>query len=197
MKLGFLGAAEEVTGSCFLAETGLRRFLVDCGLFQGGREAYAKNRSALDFDVATLDFVLLTHAHLDHSGYLPRLVAQGFKGTVWATRATRALCGVLLPDSGRLLEEDASHANRNGYSKHHPAEPLYDEAQAQQALRLFRPAAWERSFELVPGLHARLRPQGHILGAAAVTLEHAATRITFSGDIGRSHDPVMPPPCVR
>lgn len=194
-RLTFLGATGTVTGSKYLIEANGRRILVDCGLFQGYKPLRLRNWAEFPVDPSSIDAIVLTHAHLDHSGYLPRLVAQGFKGTVWATRATRALCGILLPDSGRLLEEDASHANRNGYSKHHPAEPLYDETQAQQALRLIRPAAWERGFELVPGLRARLRPQGHILGAAAVTLEHAATRITFSGDIGRSHDPVMPPPC--
>lgn len=194
-RLTFLGATGTVTGSKYLIEANGRRILVDCGLFQGYKPLRLRNWAEFPVDPSSIDAIVLTHAHLDHSGYLPRLAAQGFKGTVWATRATRALCGILLPDSGRLLEEDASHANRNGYSKHHPAEPLYDEAQAKQALRLIRPATWERSFELVPGLRARLRPQGHILGAAAVTLEHAATRITFSGDIGRNHDPVMPPPC--
>jgi len=193
-RLTFLGATGTVTGSKYLVEADGRRLLVDCGLFQGYKPLRLRNWAEFPVDPASIDAIVLTHAHLDHSGYLPRLVAQGFKGTVWATRATRALCGILLPDSARLLEEDANHANRSGYSKHHPAEPLYDEAQVQQALRLIRPAAWERSFEPVPGLRARLRPQGHILGAAAVTLEHAATRITFSGDIGRSHDPVMPPP---
>jgi metallo-beta-lactamase family protein len=194
-RLTFLGATGTVTGSKYLIEANGRRILVDCGLFQGYKPLRLRNWAEFPVAPSSIDAIVLTHAHLDHSGYLPRLAAQGFKGTVWATRATRALCGILLPDSGRLLEEDASHANRNGYSKHHPAEPLYDEVQAQQALRLIRPAAWERSFELVPGLRARFRPQGHILGAAAVTLEHAARRITFSGDIGRSHDPVMPPPC--
>ncbi len=193
-RLTFLGATGTVTGSKYLVEADGRRILVDCGLFQGYKPLRLRNWAEFPVDPASIDAVVLTHAHLDHSGYLPRLVAQGFKGTVWATHATRALCGILLPDSARLLEEDAGHANRKGYSKHHPAEPLYDEAQAQEALRLVRPTAWEHSFEPVPGLRARLRPQGHILGAAAVTLEHANIRITFSGDIGRSHDPVMPPP---
>lgn len=193
-RLTFLGATGTVTGSKYLIDAGGQRVLVDCGLFQGYKPLRLRNWAEFPVDPASIDAIVLTHAHLDHSGYLPRLAAQGFRGTVWATRATRALCGILLPDSGRLLEEDASHANRNGYSKHHPAEPLYDEAQAQQALRLIRPTAWERSFTPVPGLRAQFRPQGHILGAAAVTLEHAGTRITFSGDIGRSHDPVMPPP---
>ena len=193
-RLTFLGATSTVTGSRYLVEAGGRRVLVDCGLFQGYKPLRLRNWAEFPVDPASIEAVVLTHAHLDHSGYLPRLAAQGFKGKIWATRATRALCGILLPDSARLLEEDASHANRKGYSKHDPAEPLYDEAQARQALRLFQPAAWQRRFEPVPGLQASLRPQGHILGAAAVTLEHAGRRITFSGDIGRSHDPVMHPP---
>jgi len=193
-KLSFLGANATVTGSKYLIETNESRLLIDCGLFQGYKPLRLRNWTEFPVDPASIDAIVLTHAHLDHSGFLPRLAAQGFKGIVWSTAATQALCGILLPDSGRLLEEDAEHANRGGYSKHRPAAPLYDEAQARAALKLFRQAAWNRSFEPVPGVHARLRPQGHILGAASVVLEHAQTSITFSGDIGRWHDPVMPAP---
>jgi metallo-beta-lactamase family protein len=190
----FLGANSTVTGSKYLVEAGGKRLLVDCGLFQGYKPLRLRNWAEFPVDPASIDAVVLTHAHLDHSGYLPRLITQGFQGKIWATAATKALCGILLPDSGRLLQEDANHANKAGSTKHHPAEPLYDEAQARKALRMFKSAAWERSFEPVPGLRVRLRPQGHILGAAAVTVESSSTRITFSGDIGRNHDPVMPPP---
>lgn len=194
LRLSFLGATSTVTGSRYLIETADHRLLVDCGLFQGYKPLRLRNWAPFPVEPADIDAVVLTHAHLDHSGYLPRLAAQGFDGPVWASRATRSLCGILLPDSGRLLQDDADHANRGGYSKHHPAEPLYDEAQALKSLRLIRPVAWRRRFEPVPGVAAWLQPQGHILGAAAVTLEQAGTRITFSGDIGRYHDPVMPPP---
>lgn len=190
----FLGANSTVTGSRYLVEADGKRLLIDCGLFQGYKPLRLRNWAEFPVDPASIDAVVLTHAHLDHSGYLPRLMAQGFAGKIWATAATKALCGILLPDSGRLLEEDASHANKTGSTKHHPAEPLYDEAQARKALRLFKSAAWDRSFEPVPGIRVRLRPQGHILGAAAATVDYASTRITFSGDIGRSHDPVMRPP---
>lgn len=193
-KLTFLGATSTVTGSKYLVETAESRLLVDCGLFQGYKPLRLRNWAEFPVDPASIDAIVLTHAHLDHSGFLPRLAAQGFRGQVWSTGATRALCGVLLPDSGHLLAEDADHANRGGYSKHRPAEPLYDEAQARKALKLFRQAAWNRTFEPVPGVRATLRPQGHILGAASVTLNHADTTVTFSGDIGRWHDPVMPAP---
>jgi len=134
---------------------------------------------------------VLTHAHLDHSGYLPRLVRSGFTGQVWCTHATASLCGIMLPDSGRLLEEEAGYANRKGTSKHHPALPLYSEVDANGSLRQLKGVPFEQAFEPVPGVKATLRRQGHILGAAAVTLEYLGTRITFSGDLGRPHDPVM------
>jgi metallo-beta-lactamase family protein len=193
-RLTFLGATSTVTGSKYLVEAGTHRLLVDCGLFQGYKPLRLRNWAPFPIAPADIDAVVLTHAHLDHSGYLPRLVAGGFDGPIYASAATRALCGILLPDSARLLEDDAAHANREGYSRHKPAEPLYDEAQAQRALRLLRAAPWRRRFEPVPGVGAWLRPQGHILGASAVTLDSAGTRITFSGDIGRYHDPVMGPP---
>jgi len=193
-RLTFLGANGTVTGSRYLLETAKHRVLVDCGLFQGYKNLRLRNWAEFPVDPASIDAVVLTHAHLDHSGYLPGLVRNGFRGTIWSTAATQALCGILLPDSARLLEEEAEHVNRSGYSKHQPAEPLYTETQAKQALRLFRRAAWDRKVEVVPGLTATFRQQGHILGAAAVTLEHAGVRITFSGDIGRAHDPIMRPP---
>ena len=190
----FLGANGTVTGSRFLLTAGDRRLLVDCGLFQGYKQLRLRNRAPFPVDPASIDAVILTHAHLDHSGYLPRLARLGFRGPVWCTPATKSLCGLLLPDSGRLLEEEAGYANRAGTSKHHPAEPLYTEQQANSSLRQLRGIGFGESFEPAPGLTAKLSPQGHILGASAASLEYGGRRITFSGDLGRPHDPVMLPP---
>ena len=189
--LQFLGANATVTGSRYLVEAGRFRILVDCGLFQGYKPLRLRNWAPFPIDPAAIDAVILTHAHLDHSGYLPRLMRLGFKGRVWCTHATKGLCGILLPDSGRLLEEEAGYANRAGTSKHHPAEPLYSEHDASQSLRQVHGVFFDEAFEPVPGVRASMRLQGHILGAAAVTLEYQGVRITFSGDIGRPHDPVM------
>jgi NAD(P)-dependent dehydrogenase (short-subunit alcohol dehydrogenase family) len=147
-------------------------------------------------DPAALDAVILTHAHLDHSGYVPLLVKHGFAGPVYCTRATRELCAILLPDSGRLQEEDAAYANRQGFSKHKPALPLYTEKDAKHALRRLTPVAFEQDVDLGDGVSVRLSPAGHILGAALVTLRHAGTSLLFSGDLGRSNDLLMPPPTV-
>ncbi|MFP7721431.1 MBL fold metallo-hydrolase [Lysobacter sp. A3-1-A15] len=192
--LTFLGAAGTVTGSRYLVETPQSRVLVDCGLFQGYKPLRLKNWAPFPIEPDSIDAVVLTHAHLDHAGYLPRLVAEGFSGPVWCSRATRDLCGIMLPDSARLLEEEASHANRVGSSKHHPAKPLYDERDAALALRQLKVVEFGAHFAAAPGLVGMLRPQGHILGAGAVTLEHGGMRVTFSGDVGRPDDPVMPAP---
>lgn len=197
-ELTFLGANATVTGSRHLLQAGNSRILVDCGLFQGYKTLRLRNWAPFPVDVASIDAVVLTHAHLDHSGYLPRLVSQGFRGRVWCTRATRSLCRILLPDSGRLQEEEAEFAQRKGSSKHHPARPLYDEAEAIRSLERFDGVDFDQEFEPVPGVRARLSPQGHILGAAAASFEFEGRRITFSGDIGRPNDPMMnapaPPP---
>ncbi len=190
----FLGATGTVTGSRYLVETGAARVLVDCGLFQGYKTLRLRNWAPFPVPPESVDAVVLTHAHLDHSGYLPRLVREGFSGPIWCTEATRALCGILLPDSARLLEEEASYADRVGSSRHRPALPLYREVDAQRCLELFRTIPFDRPFSAAPGLAALLRKQGHILGAAAATLEHGGIRITFSGDVGRPDDPVMPAP---
>lgn len=193
-RLTFLGATQTVTGSRYLVEAGERRILVDCGLFQGYKALRLKNWARFPVEPGSIDAVVLTHAHLDHSGFLPRLVDEGFKGTIWCTPATRRLCGILLPDSARLLAEEASYANRKQTTKHRPALPLYDEAAALACLRLMRTVEFEQLFEPVAGVKASFRSQGHILGAAAVSLEHRGVRITFSGDIGRPLDPVMSAP---
>lgn len=190
-RVQFLGANGTVTGSRYLVEAGSHRILVDCGLFQGYKPLRLRNWAPFPVDPSSIDAVILTHAHLDHSGYLPRFARLGFKGPVWCTHATKSLCGILLPDSGRLLEEEAGYANRTGTSKHHPAEPLYTEQEANSSLRQLRGVEFDKAFEPVPGVKASLRLQGHILGAAAVTLEYGGRRITFSGDLGRPHDPVM------
>ncbi|HEU0306243.1 MAG TPA: MBL fold metallo-hydrolase [Lysobacter sp.] len=193
-QLTFLGANATVTGSRYLVETGQGRLLVDCGLFQGYKPLRLRNWAPFPVEPESIDAIVLTHAHLDHSGYLPRLVRSDFRGPVWCTSATRSLCRILLPDSGRLLEEEASYANRKGTSKHHPAQPLYSEADALASLKRLRGVEYDEYFEPVPGMRVRLRSQGHILGAAAVTVESGGRRIVFSGDIGRSGDPVMRPP---
>lgn len=193
-QLTFLGANATVTGSRYLVQAGGARVLVDCGLFQGYKPLRLRNWAAFPVEPASIDAVVLTHAHLDHSGYLPRLMKSGFSGTVWCTRATRDLCHILLPDSGHLLEEEAGYANRKGSSKHHPAEPLYTEEDARHSLRSLRAVEFDEAFEPVAGLVARFRPQGHILGAASVDIAFQGRRVVFSGDVGRPRDPVMRAP---
>jgi metallo-beta-lactamase family protein len=195
MKLKFLGATGTVTGSKYLV-TGASRVLVDCGLFQGYKQLRLRNWSPPPLDPARLDAVVLTHAHIDHSGYLPLLVKRGFRGPVYCSDATAHLCGVLLPDSAHLQEEEAENANRYGYSKHKPALPLYTRADAQAALKRLVPVEFEREWEVAPGLRARLRPAGHILGASIVELLEGSRRLVFSGDLGRPDDPLMRAPSV-
>ncbi len=194
MKLTFLGATGTVTGSKYLVEHGGRRVLFDCGLFQGLKALRLRNWADLPVDPASIDAVVLTHAHIDHSGYVPRLVAQGFRGRVHATSATTALCKLLLPDSGHLQEEDARFANRHGFSKHRPALPLYTEVDALRALDHFESHDFGVAFEPVPGLHVHFNPAGHILGAASAMVRSERASILFSGDLGRSDDMLMKPP---
>jgi metallo-beta-lactamase family protein len=194
LTLRFLGANATVTGSRTLVEYEGRRLLVDCGLFQGYKALRLKNWAPTPFQAKGIDAVLLTHAHLDHSGYLPRLVARGFRGPIICSEATKALCGVLLPDSGRLQEEEAEFANRKGSSKHTPALPLYGEEEALACLKQMRTVAFGKEFELLRGLRASLHPQGHLLGAAGVLLSASQGSVYFSGDVGRPKDPVLPPP---
>lgn len=193
-RLAFLGAAGTVTGSKYLVEHGPSRLLVDCGLFQGLKALRLQNWAVPPLDPRTLDAVLLTHAHIDHSGYLPRLVRDGFAGPVWCTDATRELCRLLLPDSGHLQEEDAAYANRKGFSKHHPALPLYTEADAELALKRLRAVKFGEALDLGEGASARFTHAGHILGAASVRLEVGGTSILFSGDLGRYDDLLMRDP---
>ncbi len=194
MKLQFLGATGTVTGSKYLVEHGGHRLLVDCGLFQGLKQLRVRNWEPLPIDPATIDAVVLTHAHIDHSGYIPRLVGQGFRGRVFCTRATAALCALLLPDSGHLQEDEANFANRHGFSKHAPALPLYTQADARRSLEQFESHDVGVSFEAIPGVHVHFNPAGHILGAASAMVRSAQGSILFSGDLGRSDDLVMRPP---
>ena len=194
MKLTVLGGTGTVTGSKYLVEHGGRRVLVDCGLFQGLKNLRLRNWAALPIDPASIDAVVLTHAHIDHSGYVPRLMAQGFRGRVHATPATTALCALLLPDSGHLQEEDARFANRHGFSKHDPALPLYTEADARRAAEHFESHDLGVAFEPIPGLHVHFNPAGHILGAASAMVRSETGSILFSGDLGRSDDLLMRPP---
>lgn len=194
MKLTFLGATETVTGSKYLVEHGNRRVLVDCGLFQGTKNLRLRNWSPLPVAPDTLDAVVLTHAHIDHTGYLPVLAREGFRGPVYCTAATAELCDIMLRDSARLQEEEADFANRHGYSKHHPAQPLYTLDDAQRALHLLKPVAFDECTGLGGGLAFRLLPAGHILGAASVVMHWDHKVLAFSGDLGRYHDPIMQPP---
>jgi metallo-beta-lactamase family protein len=194
MHLSFFGAAQTVTGARFLLECGKQAVLVDCGMFQGYKNLRLKNWAALPFDAARVASVLLTHAHIDHSGYLPRLAQEGFRGPIHATRATTELCKILLPDSGFLQEEQAKFENRHGISKHRPALPLYTEAQAIECLRQFSPCGYETSIAAAHGVSASFYPAGHLLGASSIRVEHEGTSIVFSGDIGRSNEPLMKAP---
>lgn len=194
MKLTFLGAAQTVTGSRYLLEAGGKRILIDCGLFQGTKNLRLRNWDPLPFPADTLDAVILTHAHLDHCGYLPVLARNGYRGPVYCTPGTADLCGVMLRDSARLQEEDAAFANRHGFSKHHPALPLYTLEDAEAALRLIEPRDFDTPVALDEQLSFRLLPAGHILGAASVVLCRGHTVIAFSGDLGRPDDPLMRAP---
>jgi metallo-beta-lactamase family protein len=194
VRMSFLGASGTVTGSQYLLEAAGRRVLVDCGLFQGYKQLRLRNWEKPVYDPATIDAVLLTHAHLDHSGWLPRLARGGFRGPVYCTAGTRELCGILLPDSAHLQEEDAAFANRHGISKHKPALPLYTAADAATALELLVPRTFGTVFEPAPGIRATLHPAGHLLGAAFVHIEASGITLTFSGDLGRADDPMMKPP---
>lgn len=191
MYLSFLGGTGTVTGSKYLIDTGRHRVMVDCGLFQGYKQLRERNWAPFPVPPASIDAVVLTHAHLDHSGYLPALIRDGFAGPVICTHATKKLCELLLPDSGHLMEADARFANRYGYSKHKPALPLYDQEDAQRALGSFFTRPFGEAFPVVDGCTALFRGAGHILGAATVELNYLGMRVVFSGDLGRYDDATM------
>jgi len=195
MTIRFLGATGTVTGSKYLVSSGSAALLVDCGLFQGYKQLRLRNWAPLPVNAAAIEAVVLTHAHIDHSGYLPLLARNGFKGKIHCSEATLDLCRILLPDSGRLQEEEAEYANRKSFSRHKPALPLYTEEDAKRALKLLSPVDFGRDFD-VAGLRARLVPAGHILGASLVTLSNGVRTLAFSGDLGRPDDPVMVAPAI-
>lgn len=196
MKIKFLGATGTVTGSKYLIESDGFKCLVDCGLFQGLKELRLRNWADFPIDPKSIGAVILTHAHIDHSGYLPALMKKGFTGPISSTSGTRDLCKVLLPDAGKLQEEDANYANRKRFSKHHPALPLFTKEDAERVLAQFKPVAFGEEFKLNDNLTLKLSPSGHILGSAFVTLKSPQTTVVFSGDLGRPNDTIMNPPSV-
>jgi len=198
-RITFLGGVGTVTGSKYLLENDGTRVLVDCGLFQGFKDLRLRNWAAFPVDPKSIAAVILTHAHLDHSGYLPLLIKNGFKGPVICTQSTRDLCNILLPDSGFLQEKDAEFANRKGFSKHKPALPLYTKKEAEQAMHAFRSVPFGKEQQAVEGMNVVFHPAGHILGAAIVDVEFHGTRIVFSGDLGRPNSSTMldPTPMER
>ena len=196
MDIAFLGATGTVTGSKYLVSAGGRKVLVDCGLFQGYKQLRLRNWAPLPADPRGIDAVILTHAHLDHSGYLPLLIKNGFAGKVYCSEATRDLCAILLPDSGHLQEEEADYANRHKFSRHTPALPLYTREDAERALARFAPVAFARDADLGGGLTLHLLPAGHILGSSFVRLHHAGQTLLFTGDLGRPDDLIMVAPTI-
>jgi metallo-beta-lactamase family protein len=190
VKVTFLGAAGTVTGSKFLVEAAGSRILLDCGLFQGLKALRLRNWDEFPVAPSSIDAVVLTHAHIDHSGYLPLLVRNGFQGKIYCTPPTAALCDILLPDSGRIQEQDAEYANRKKFSKHRPALPLYTEDDALGVSRHFETVGWGKPLEL-DGVTVRFQTAGHILGASSVRLSTDEGSILFSGDLGREEDALM------
>lgn len=195
-QLTFLGAARTVTGSKYLVEVGSSRILVDCGLFQGQYDLRRRNWDPLPVAADSIGAVVLTHAHLDHVGYLPRLVAQGFRGRVFCTPGTQDLAQLVLVDSAHIQEEDARAANQGHYSKHDPAQPLYTVTDAWRALSLLQPVGFDRPMPVVSGVEVSFVPMGHLLGSAAVRMRFAADdrTIVFGGDLGRYGRPVLQDP---
>ena len=196
-SLSFLGAARSVTGSKYLLEVNHSRVLVDCGLFQGLKELRERNWQPLPVPAKTIDAVILTHAHIDHSGFLPRLFREGFRGRVFCTSGTNDLCKIVLPDAGRIQEEDAKEANRHGYSKHSPALPLFTEDDAFRALEAFVPVGYDRPVPVTGDITVRFISSGHLLGSAFAELRlnvNGGRTVVFTGDIGRYDRPVLPDP---
>ncbi|MCD7974998.1 MAG: MBL fold metallo-hydrolase [Phascolarctobacterium sp.] len=199
MKITFLGAARTVTGSCYFIETGTRKILVDCGMFQGSKLVSAFNEKDFVFSPADIDAVVLTHAHVDHSGLLPKLVKYGFKGPIHCTKSTQELCSILLPDSAHIQESDAEFSNRKGLrAGKNRVEPLFTVDDAFITMKYFKIHLFDTAFEVVPGITVTFRVAGHILGSAFAEMivkegeEH--TRLVFTGDIGQPHQPIIEDP---
>lgn len=193
MKITFLGGAETVTGSKYLVESEGTRILVDCGLFQGYKWLRERNWQTLPIDITSLDAIVLTHAHLDHSGYIPVLYKRGFRGPIFTHHATRELCAILLADSGHIQEQDARFYKRHKLSKHEEPEPLYDSDTAKKSMELFQSVDFGETFS-IGNMELCLQGAGHILGAASIILRAEGKRVGFSGDVGRPNDIFMKPP---
>ena len=190
----FLGAAGTVTGSKYLVDTGERKILIDCGLFQGLKELRLKNWEYPPVDVSEIDAVLLTHGHMDHTGYLPRLVKQGFKGAIYGTNPTLDIAKIILNDSAKIQEQEAERANKEGYSKHSPAEPLYTLSDVEKTVPRFKGVPPSQWLPILKDVKARFQYNGHILGATYIELDVQGKRFVFSGDIGRTNDLLLYPP---
>ncbi|MFT5690948.1 MAG: metallo-beta-lactamase family protein [Oceanicoccus sp.] len=193
MKITFLGGTETVTGSKYLVESAGVRILVDCGLFQGYKWLRERNWQTLPVDISSLDAIVLTHAHLDHSGYIPVLYKRGFRGPIFTHHATRELCGILLADSGHIQEQDSRFYKRHKLSKHEDPEPLYDSDTAKKSMELFLSVDFGETFS-IGDMEFCLQSAGHILGAASIILHAEGKRVGFSGDVGRPNDMFMRPP---
>ncbi len=199
MELQFCGAAQTVTGSMHLLKVNGYNILLDCGLYQGRRkEAFERNRN-FPFDPTEIDALILSHAHIDHTGNVPTLVKQGYRGPIWATSATRDLCAIMLWDSAHIQESDVKYVNKRRLKRgQNPFEPLYTQADAVEALSLFQSIGYNRPFQVVPGVQAHYREAGHVLGSASVTLDiddgEKQKCLVFSGDIGRKHLPILRDP---
>jgi metallo-beta-lactamase family protein len=196
LTLTFLGAARTVTGSKYVLRSGGATVLVDAGLFQGLKELRLRNWDPFPVEAHEIDAVVLTHAHLDHCGYLPRLVAQGFRGRIFCTAGTQDLCRIVLPDSARIQEEDAENANRGHYSKHTPALPLYTEVDAFRAISQLQPVGYDRPMPVADGIEAEFINAGHLLGSAYARIRVAGKTLLFGGDLGRFGRPILPDPTL-
>jgi len=196
MKLTFLGATQTVTGSKYLLEVDNKKFLIDCGLYQGKKELRKRNWEDLPVNPSEIDAVILTHAHIDHSGYIPVLVKKGFHGKIHCTKSTRDLCSILLPDSGYLQEEEAAFLNKHGLSKHKPALPLYTRIEAEEAMNFFQVVDVGKFYGLTDEVEFQLIRAGHIIGATFVVIKYNNHRLVFSGDLGRPHDFIMKSPAI-
>ncbi|SNZ01395.1 MBL fold metallo-hydrolase RNA specificity domain-containing protein [Flagellimonas pacifica] len=194
VKIHFLGAAGTVTGSKYLLDTGDRKILIDCGLFQGLKELRNLNWEYPPIDVSSIDMILLTHGHMDHTGHLPRLVRQGFNGPIYGTYPTLDIAKIILSDSARIQEQEAERANKEGYSKHSPAEPLYNLKDVEETIPHFRGVPPSQWLPLAKDIKARFQYNGHIIGATSIELDIKGKRFVFSGDIGRTNDLLLFPP---